>query len=138
MQPCGDVVYTSVEVRPNPFVVPEGETFTISQVFEENGFAVDRVAGITLSIVPAGESASVVDRVRIEAVWNAMSGIELTPQGAAQAELAEQSVYIDFQFTDPNWGVAIESYGKIYVLGLGPFIFAEGSSEQPIIDLLRA
>jgi len=75
------------------------------------------------------------------AVWEVLSDLQLTSQGASRAEFSDSPIYVDFQFTttEPywNWSVGLDILGPVYILGRGPFIFAEGSTPQPFIDLFN-
>jgi len=120
----------------NPFTTPQQDTFTAMQIFEENGFSLDRIDNVQLAVLPDGGVITVTGSQQIRAVWELLSNIELTAHRAEQARIYDElAIYVDFQFVDPNFSVAIEMFGQVYVLGRGPFVFAGDSSEQLFIDL---
>ena len=120
----------------NPFTTPQQETFSILQIFEENGFSKDRIDNIQIDVLPDGGTIIITNQKHIQAVWDVLSETKVTTLGAEQAQINDELVtYVQFQFLNPNYSLGIEMFGQVYVLGRGPFIFAEGSSEQPFIDL---
>ena len=126
-------------VRENPFTTPQEETFSILQIFEENGFTRERIDNIQFAVLPNDGAIIVTNEAQLQAVWDILSEIKVTTRGAAQAPLNdERAIYVDFQFVDPNYNLGIEMFGHIYILGRGPFIFEEGFCEQPFIDLFMA
>jgi len=120
----------------NPFTAPEQETFSIVQIFEENGFSIDRIDNIQLAVLPDGGVVTTTNSSYIHAVWALLSELEVTTHGAEQTRINDElSVYVDIQFTDPNQNAGIAMFGPGHNVGLGPFAFTKGSSEQPFIEL---
>ena len=127
-------------VSENPFTVPRQETFPIVRIFEENGFHPGRIDNIQFAVqfatLPDSSKMWITNQAYIQAVWDLLSNVEVTTRNAAHAPLNyEMSIYVDFQFTNPNYSLAIEMFGQVYILGRGPFVFAEGSSAQQIVNL---
>jgi len=132
----GEFKKVPVLVSENPYVVDRQNPFTLLQAFENNGFTLDRIDNIQLSVLPEGGSVTVRDAAAIQAVWETLPALKVTAQGARQVSINEtKSIYVDIQFANPNEHVGIEMFGHVYVLGHGPFIFTDGFSEQPFIDL---
>jgi len=132
---CGETIITRVDVEPNPFVVPAGNVFTIAQIFEENGFTLESLESVSLVRISDSMRIGVFNRLQIEEVWSIMRSLSVTSINATHEPLRGAYIFVDFQFVDPNWHVSIEPFGQVFVLGMGPFAFADGSSEQPFIDL---
>lgn len=124
----------------NPFTTPQQDTFTAMQIFVENGFSEDRIEYIQVALWLDGyddyEYLTITDTASINAVWEVLSEVEVTTRGAERAKINDKmAMYVDFQFINPNYNLGIEMFGQVYMLGRGPFVFVEGSSEQQFIDL---
>ena len=131
-----DHLILQVFVRENPFTTPQQETFSILQIFEENGFTQERIHNVQLAVLPEGEAIIITNQEHIQVVWDTLSEIKVTTRGATQAQINdERAIYVDFQFLNPYYNLGIEMFGQIYILGRGPFVFEEGYCEQPFIDL---
>ena len=128
-------------VTENTHTMPRQDTFTILRSFEENGYTFDQLNSIRIAVFLEEdyEYLTITDQTHLVAVWKTLSDLKLTARGAERAGFSENPIYIDFHFvtTEPYWNyhVGIEIFGPVHVLGRGPFIFAEGSSAQPFIDL---
>jgi hypothetical protein len=113
------------------------EAITISQVFERDGFTLDRITNIQLSINPDGISVVVTTPEAIQAVWDTLSNLSITPEGADQASINDdEAITIDIQFANPNFATHVTWYGPIVIHGREYYTFAEGFSEQTLYDLI--
>ena len=129
----------------NTSVMPRQDVFTIAQAFELNGYTPSRltVSFVQLSYLPndteGWSQIMIYNQAHIQAVWDILSRLEVTSRGAAQAGFSTNQVAVDFSFTDSswNWSVGVQIFGPVHILGHGPFVFAEGSSAQPLIDMFN-
>jgi len=123
----------------NPFTVPQRDTFPIIQILEENGLTKERINNIQYAVLPDGGAITTYDEEQILTVWALLSEVEVTTIRARQARTNEElSIYVDIQFLDPNHNAGIEIFGQVYILGRGPFVFTDNTSEQRFIELFTA
>ena len=150
-----DLVRYHMQVLPNTFVMPgrggwvsePGEDghyqfrrdyteFTLREAFELNGFTLNRLDNIQLTVYPGGE-IMLTDPAYFAQVWDILSLLAVTDYGADTAPVNDYAtIWVNFQFTGPNWLVGIASYGRVNVLGHGPFVWAPGSSDDVFLALL--
>jgi len=122
----------------NPYIVDWHNPFSLQQVFENNGLTFDRIERIQLSVAPDFGSVTVTDSADILSAWEVLSTQQLTAQGARQAAINEMtSISVDIQFVNPNEHVSIEMFGQVHILGHGPFVFTECSSERYFVDVFN-
>jgi|GEM_PF-5098026 len=120
----------------NSFIVPQQEVFTVLEIIELNGFTRDRIDNVQFAVLPEAGQVMITDQARIEYIWRFVSGVEVTTWGAEQVPINEElAIYLDFQFTNPNFNTGISMFGPVYILGRGPFAFVDNSSERDFIDL---
>jgi hypothetical protein len=120
----------------NPHVAPQQDVFSALEMFRLNGFSQpDRIDNVQLSILPDDGSIVVFEPEKIQRAFYALGEIRLTSIGANNVSANDERVTIDFQFTEPNESVWIDMFGQVFILGNGPFVLAEGSTEQPFVDL---
>ncbi len=109
----------------------------ISQVFERDGFTLDRITNMQLSINPDGSSVIVTTPEDIQAVWDTLSKLRITSEGADQVRINEEkTIAVDIQFANPNHATHVVWSGPIVIHGRELYTFAEGSSEQVLYDLI--
>jgi len=120
----------------NPFTVPQQDTFPIVQILEENGLTWDKINNIQFAVLPDGGVITISDEELFLAVWSLLTEVEVTTVRARQARINDAlSIYVDIQFQDPNHSAGIEVFGQVHILGRGPFVFTDSTSEQKFIEL---
>ena len=152
-------------VRPNPYVMPNRERFTIMEAFELNGYTLNNwsISNVQMDVQPPGSgyhhALMTIDQEKIRAAWEILSQLEVQRvhrpeplpslpyprsylfENPPQVELSGTSVWVGFQFSslNRNWHslMCVQMFGPVYILGHGPFEFAPGSSKQPFIDLFH-
>ena len=113
------------------------DKITISQVFERDGFTLDRIVQIQLSINPDNSSVIVTTPEDIQVVWDTLSEISITSEGADQVKINdEKTIEVDIQFVNPNHATHVVWYGPIAIHGGELYTFVEGFSEQALYDLI--
>ena len=112
------------------------DIITISQVFERDGFTLERITNIQLSINTSGDYVIVTTPEDIQTVWDTLSKIKITSEGADQVKINEEkTIAVNVQFANPNHATHVVWYGPIVIHGSEHYTFAEGFSEQALYDL---
>jgi len=122
------------------FALPRGDTFTMAQALELNGFTRDRVEFVQLVVSYGdGNTSMTSDPARINAAWDLFLSTRLTTARDATPWLGDAVETVSLMFIYSDSVVGVTTRGSVYILGgnpwPGPFAFAQGSSEQAFIDL---